>query len=339
MALQPVNLGIGTTGADTLYAGAVKINANFTEVYAAFGDGTNLVSYAKTSGVSTTSGYAVVSGYSTSSGIATNANYSVVSGYSTSSGISTLSLTSNYGIIAGYSTNSGIASYAGYAAVAGIATNATSASYATIAGISTTSQGLTGTPNITVGVITATSGVQGIGIYSGGSLVTTGIVTALNFVGTGNTFAVVGNRIDISIVGGAGGGVNYWNQTGAGINTLSNVGIGTTNPSDALTILGNIQIQQNVSSTDRLIFRGQPTSSYRWNIDNNGSSNTFRIFREDDATGANGSVAVSISTTGTVTATKFVGDGSGLTGISAGGGTATYGGDTPIGLLESMLFS
>ena len=175
MALQPVNLGIGTTGADTLYNGAVKINANFTEVYAAFGDGTNLVSYAKTSGVSTTSGYAVVSGYSTSSGIATNANYSVVSGYSTSSGISTLSLTSNYGIIAGYSTNSGIASYAGYAAVAGIATNATSASYATIAGystssgisttagyattagISTTSQGLTGTPNITVGIITASS--------------------------------------------------------------------------------------------------------------------------------------------------------------------------------------
>jgi hypothetical protein len=58
-----------------------------------------------------------------------------------------------------YSNTSGIATYA---ATSGIATYATSAGvstiagYATTAGISTTSQGLTGTPNISVGIVTAT---------------------------------------------------------------------------------------------------------------------------------------------------------------------------------------
>jgi hypothetical protein len=61
-----------------------------------------------------------------------------------------------------------------------------------------TNRGNSTTNGISVGVLTAT-GIQGIGIYSGGNLVTSGVITALNFVGTGNTFAVVGNRIDISI--------------------------------------------------------------------------------------------------------------------------------------------
>ena len=43
-----------------------------------------------------------------------------------------------------------------------------------------------------------------IGIFSGGVEVGTGI-TALNFIGTGNTFAVSGATVDISIQGGGGG--------------------------------------------------------------------------------------------------------------------------------------
>lgn len=82
------------------------------------------------------------------------------------------------------------------------------------------------------------------------------------------------------------------------------VGIGTTNTPDSLTILGRVQVQQDSGSNNRLILRGQPGSSYRWSIDNNGSSNDFRIFREDDATTANGSVAVSISTTGKLSDSK-----------------------------------
>jgi hypothetical protein len=139
--------------------------------------------------------------------------------------------------------------------------------------------------------------------------------------------------------------VNPW-TVGTGTNTYNtyftagNVGIGTTNPTENLSVLGKIQINQDSSSNNRLIFRGQPSSSYRWNIDNYGSSNEFRIFREDDATSANGSVAVSISTTGTVTATKFSGDGSLLTGITAAGsGVVVQNQGSTVGTAGTLNFS
>jgi hypothetical protein len=64
--------------------------------------------------------------------------------------------------------------------------------------------------NIQVGVLTATDGIRGIGIHSGGIAIHSGIITALNFVGTGNTFAVHNNRVDISISGGGGGGIQLY---------------------------------------------------------------------------------------------------------------------------------
>ena len=72
-----------------------------------------------------------------------------------------------------------------------------------------------------VGVITARSGIQGIGIQSGGVNVAVGVITALNFIGAGNTFKVTGSTVDISIQGGGGGG------SGAGFST-SNAGLHTT---------------------------------------------------------------------------------------------------------------
>lgn len=58
------------------------------------------------------------------------------------------------------------------------------------------------------GNLVVSGGIQGIGIQSAGVSVYTGIVTALNFVGTGNTFAVNGTTVDISISGGGGAGVS-----------------------------------------------------------------------------------------------------------------------------------
>ena len=57
-----------------------------------------------------------------------------------------------------------------------------------------------------VGVVTASSfdGPSQIGIQSGGTQIGVGI-TQLNFVGTGNTFAVNGTTVDVSIAGGSGG--------------------------------------------------------------------------------------------------------------------------------------
>ena len=62
--------------------------------------------------------------------------------------------------------------------------------------------------NVTVdGNLTVTGTLTGgsIGIQSAGTVI--GSATTLNFVGTGNTFAVNGNTIDISIAGGGGGGL------------------------------------------------------------------------------------------------------------------------------------
>jgi len=67
--------------------------------------------------------------------------------------------------------------------------------------------GISETTNIHVGMVTSTNGVKGVGIFSGGTAIHSGIITSLNFVGTGNTFAVAGGKVDISIAGGAGGAV------------------------------------------------------------------------------------------------------------------------------------
>ena len=69
------------------------------------------------------------------------------------------------------------------------------------------------------GSLTATGGLN-IGIQSAGSNVTTGVVTAFNFVGSGNTFLYDADSktVDISISGSGGGGglgtaINYEDAT------------------------------------------------------------------------------------------------------------------------------
>ena len=64
---------------------------------------------------------------------------------------------------------------------------------------------LTGCNITSAGIITATGGFN-LGISSAGTSITSGPITTLNFVGTGNTFAVDGTTVDISISGGSGGG-------------------------------------------------------------------------------------------------------------------------------------
>ena len=84
-----------------------------------------------------------------------------------------------------------------------------------------------------VGVITARSGIQGIGIQSGGLNVAVGVLTALNFIGAGNTFKVTGSTVDISIQGGGGGGGGAFTTSVTGVQTTSVIdGIGTTTTDD-----------------------------------------------------------------------------------------------------------
>ena len=78
------------------------------------------------------------------------------------------------------------------------------------------------------GVATATlfSGASQIGIQSTGTQIGAGI-TQLNFVGTGNTFAVNGTTVDVSIAGGGGSGENVVGESGFLKNVLSLANVGT----------------------------------------------------------------------------------------------------------------
>jgi len=97
-------------------------------------------------------------------------------GYANTAGISTYAVTAG---IATYATNSGIATYA---PTAGIATDATNAGYAKTAGISTTSQGLSGTPSITVQDVVGVAATFTGNVTIGGTL-TYEDVTNIDVVG------------------------------------------------------------------------------------------------------------------------------------------------------------
>ena len=92
-----------------------------------------------------------------------------------------------------------------------------------------------------VGIITARSGIQGIGIQSGGVNVAVGVITALNFIGAGNTFRVNNNTVDISIQGGGGGGGSGagFSTSNAGLHTTSSIGVNTSSLASTLTGVGN----------------------------------------------------------------------------------------------------
>ena len=130
----------------------------------------------------------------------------------------------------------------------------------------TNAQGLIGTPNITVGVVTATGGFN-LGIQSTGTNVTTGVITALNFVGTGNTFTYnAGTKtVDISIAGGGGGSglgtaINYadgsqspFSYIDAEVTVTSNLNLDATNAgattSYVVSVVPNIIIGSGIAVT------------------------------------------------------------------------------------------
>jgi len=99
---------------------------------------------------------------------------------------------------------------------------------------------VTGSLNVQGGVTGASVGIQ-----SAGTVI--GTATTLNFIGTGNTFAISGNVVDISIAGGGGGGGGDGSQFNTGITTtviFAATGIGTT----ALTLPATADTQYLVYS-------------------------------------------------------------------------------------------
>jgi hypothetical protein len=118
--------------------------------------------------------------------------------------------------------------------------------------VGTASITLDGSSNIiTVGSGVTIDGSTGIieatSLVVGGTTLTGAAVTSIT-AGTGISVDQSTGNVTISATGGGGGGESYWDQTTAGIHTLSNVGIGTTNPTSALTVKGNTSLETlNVS--------------------------------------------------------------------------------------------
>ena len=228
-------------------------------------------------------------------------------------------------------------------ATVGVATittaNVTTANVTTLAGFPNFSSGAT-----VSGVVTATSfsgdGSQltglGVGVRTTGSIVGYGF-TMLNFVGSGNTFAVNGTTVDISIAGGGGGSAS--------------IGVGST-PGDAFTsgiiTAGNLWYNTGLG---RLFIYYQDDNSAQWvdaapfnvgiittlneisftagsaaapalTFDSDSDSGFFQAADNQPGVAAAGSQVARFNpaglvVTGVVTATSFEGDGSSLTGIDA----------------------
>ena len=173
-----------------------------------------------------------------------------------------------------------------------------------------------------------------VGIYSGGDPISTQ-ANILNFVGTGNTFALRGSTVDISISGGAGAGGTWANyDSNAGVSTTKKVKIendlevtgvttstggfvgNVTGTATGLSGTPDITIQNltGVAAT----FTGVLTYEDVTNVDSVGIV-TARGGFEIGASGVGGTITSvgNAEFVGVVTASSFVGDGTGLTGVAS----------------------
>ena len=110
----------------------------------------------------------------------------------------------------------------------------------TIGPASITLNGITNIINVGTGItINGSTGIiSATAIVLGGTTLTGAAVT---FITAGSGISVNQGTGNVTITA-TGGGSSQWVTTAAGIHTLSNVGIGTTNPTSALTVTGNVLV-------------------------------------------------------------------------------------------------
>ena len=194
------NDGLG----DSLLIGAIKINSNFSEIYNRFGDGTNLTAIGGT-------------WTSNSVGIHTLKNVGI--------GTTNPRFLLEVGAVGASGTTLFVN---GDARITGIVT---------IGPASITLNGTTNIINVGTGItINGSTGIiSATSIVLGGTTLTGAAVT---FITAGSGISVNQGTGNVTITA-TGGGSSQFVTTAAGIHTLSNVGIGTTNPTSALTVTGN----------------------------------------------------------------------------------------------------
>jgi len=196
---------------------------------ATYASNAGIATYASNAGVATYASNAGIATYASNAGIATYASNAGIATYATSAGIVTYA--SNAGV-ATYASNAGIATYASNAGIATYASNAGIATYAGTAGISTVSEGLTGTPNINVGIVTAT---EYYGTFKGtiDSNVTLENANYSNVAGVATYATSAG--VSTSVIGGIG---SITQLSVSGLSTFT--GIGTFG--NDLYVGGNVSV-------------------------------------------------------------------------------------------------
>ena len=194
---------------DSLLDGAVKINSNFDDIYTYFGDGVNLTAIGGT-------------WVTTAAGIHTLKNV----------GIGTTN--PRFKLEVGAVGASGTTLFVnGDARITGIVT---------IGPASITLNGITNIINVGTGItINGSTGViQATSVVVGGTTLTGAAVTSIT---AGSGISVNQSTGNVTITATGSGGSSQFVTTAAGIHTLSNVGIGTTNPTSALTVKGNTSLE------------------------------------------------------------------------------------------------
>jgi len=174
-----------------------------------------------------------------------------------------------------YAQVAGIATYASTSGIATYASNAGIATYATIAGVSTAAQSLSGTPNLVVGIVTASNFVgdgslltgivasgTGITIQEEGSAV--GTASTINFVGAAVTASITSGTatINISPAVSTGSGGKFVDNS-AGIHTTSSVGINTVLPKTDLQV-GSYGMQSGIGTFAAVV--GTPVIVDQFNV-------------------------------------------------------------------------
>jgi hypothetical protein len=81
---------------------------------------------------------------------------------------------------------------------------------------------------------------------------------------------------------GTPGGESYWTSAGVGIHTLSFVGIGTTNPTSALTVLGEVNvingnISVGINTNNGVVLTSPNGTKYRLIVDDSGNLSTVSV--------------------------------------------------------------
>ena len=328
---------------DTLLSGAVKINSNFDEIYDYFGNGSNLnftsaVWPQNDTGIHTTRKVGI--GTTTASEqLTVSGNISVpddnYSYYGSSNDLkirhntalgNEISLLNDHPLFFNdgnvvntwlkIDKNGSLFSPAGITSVGAAVTfkgtdGSVLARNLKITGVTTSGSFVAGSDVTAAGKILGVGSITGATIHGSGA----GLSNIVTSITAGAGVTVSGSTGTITISSASGGAQGYFQKNATGINTTSNVGIGTTTSTSALTVSGDGKFTGIVTATT---FIGNVTGAVTGNVTGTASTATAAATAYGLSGTPNISVAV-VSASSTITAAKFVGDGAGLTGVTASG--------------------